>query len=74
MSFDYSALKGKIIEVYGTRRKFAEAMGMTQSSLSCKLSGAVKWAPAEMYKAQELLGFPDDQICVYFFKRKVHNS
>ena len=72
MSFDYSALKGKIIEVYGTRKRFAEAMGMTQSNLSNKLSSAVKWSPAEMYKAQELLSIPDDKICVYFFKREVH--
>lgn len=72
MSFDYSALKGKIVEVFGTRKAFALAMGIPQSGLSGKLAGKVKWSPAEMYKAQELLGIPDDQMCAYFFKRKVH--
>ncbi len=72
MSFDFSALKGEIIKTYGTRKKFAEAMGMTQSNLSNKLNGAVKWSHVEIYKAQELLSIPDDKIHAYFFKREVH--
>lgn len=71
MNFDYSALIGLIVQVYGTRRKFAAAMGMTESSLSNKLTGVTEWKPSEIYKAKELLSISDEKFCAYFFTRKV---
>ena len=37
--FDYSKLRGKIKEVFGTQAKFAKAMGMSTVTLSAKLNG-----------------------------------
>ena len=39
--FDYSKLRGKIKEVFGTQAKFAKAMGMSTVTLSAKLNGTV---------------------------------
>ena len=36
--FDYSKLRGKIKEVFGTQAKFAKAMGMSTVTLSAKLN------------------------------------
>lgn len=36
--FDYSKLKGKIKEVFGTQSAFAKAMGLSGVSLSSKLN------------------------------------
>ena len=38
MAFDFSKLRGKIKEVFGTQEKFAKAMGMSSVSLSAKLN------------------------------------
>lgn len=71
MNFDYKALIGLIITVYGTRRKFAAAMEMTESSLSNKLTGITEWKPSEIYNAKKLLSIQDEEICAYFFTPKV---
>lgn len=71
MNFDYSALIGLIIQVYGTRKKFAADMGMPESSLSNKLTGITEWKPSEIYKAKKLLSISDEKICDYFFTLKV---
>ena len=54
--FDYSKLRGKIKEVFGTQAKFAKAMGMSTVTLSAKLNGTVQFTAPEMNKACEVLG------------------
>ena len=36
--FDYSKLEGKIMEIYKTNYKFAEAIGISKASISAKLN------------------------------------
>lgn len=71
MSYDYSKLKGKIKEVYGTQAAFAEAMNMAQTSLSFKLNNASEWSQEEMETAMELLSIPRQSVRTYFFTHKV---
>lgn len=74
MEFDYSKLNGKIVEVFGAQYNFAEAMGVSERTISLKLNGKVGWKDHEMYKASDLLGFKIDLIPNYFFKEKVHEQ
>ena len=39
MSYNYSALLGKIVEVFGTQAKFAEALGVSEHTVSLRLNG-----------------------------------
>ena len=39
MAFDYSKLKGKIVEKFQTQQAFAKAMELSERSLSLKLNG-----------------------------------
>lgn len=32
--FQYSKLKGKIVEIFGSQKKFAEAMGLSERTIS----------------------------------------
>jgi hypothetical protein len=70
--FDYSDLTGLIIAKYGSRKRYAEAAGMAQSSLSMKLRGKTPWDTNEMATASKLLGFSSEAIVKYFFTPKVH--
>lgn len=69
--FDYSKLKGKIKEVFGTQEAFAEAMDMTQGALSQRLNNTVSWKPVEIVKACALLYIPLSDSWLYFFTLKV---
>jgi len=72
--FDYSKLRGKIKEVFGTQEKFADEMKMSTVTLSAKLNGKVDWTQVEMNLACDLLGVPYDFIPVLFFTKKVKSS
>lgn len=72
--FDYSKLRGKIKEVFGTQAKFAKAMGMSTVTLSAKLNGTVQFTAPEMNKACEVLGVSVEFIPLYFFTEKVKTS
>ena len=67
--YDYSKLKGKIVEVYGTQEAFAEALGINKGSLSNKLSGNADFKQKQIKQSIELLGI--DNRVPYFFTDKV---
>lgn len=60
--FNYSKLKGRIIEIFGTQKAFAEAIGKSEASVSLVLSGKcyldqktiVTWADALEIGAMEI--------------------
>lgn len=67
--YDYSKLKGKIVEVYGTQGKFAKALGITGNSLSNKLRNENYFKQDEITKAIDLLAI--DNPTPYFFTKEV---
>ena len=54
------ALRGKIVEVYGSIGKFAEAFGVSEVQMQNKLSGRSGWSLTDVQKAADLLGIRDD--------------
>ena len=73
MAFDYSKLRGKIVEVFGSQRMFAKAMGWSERTLSLKMNNVIAWKQTDIAKAISLLRIPDDAIQEYFFTIKVQN-
>ena len=71
VKFDYSKLKGRIREIFNTQSAFAEAMGMSTTSLSAKLNNKIEFSQKEMDKASDLLKIKKEEIPVYFFTPKV---
>lgn len=69
--FDYSKLKGKIIEKYGTQGKFALANKITDRSMSLKLNNGIGLSQEEIIKWCRMLEINADDIPVYFFNQKV---
>lgn len=73
MSFVYSKLAGKIKEYYGTQGKFAEAIGLSEKSMSAKLNGRREWKQSEIMQACDLLAIDVNDVHLYFFTEKVQN-
>lgn len=71
MKFDYSKLRGRIREIFKTQGAFAEAMGMSTTSLSVKLNNNVEFSQKEIEKAVELLMIGKEEIAAYFFTLEV---
>lgn len=65
MIFDSANLLGKVISVFGSRAKFAEAMEMSRPTLQKKLSDGSFTLP-EMEKARRLLDIPVEENANYF--------
>lgn len=71
MPYNYSKLKGKITEVYGTQSKFAKALEMGASTLNLKLNNNSEWTQDEMMEAINLLSIPPEDVKDYFFTHQV---
>lgn len=71
MAYDYSKLRGRIIEKFGSQAKFAEAMQWSERTTSLKLNCEVYWKQPEISKAIRLLAIPENQIQLYFFTLNV---
>lgn len=71
MVFDYSRLRGKIVEVCGSRKAFAERAGMAYITLLNKTANRSQWTQAEIVEACSILGIDCSEIPDYFFVRRV---
>lgn len=71
MAFDYSKLKGRIVEKFQTQQAFAKAMDLSERSLSLKLNSERTWKQPEICRAVLLLGLSKEDINEYFFTEKV---
>ena len=74
MAYDYGKLIGRITEKYRTRAAFASAIGMSEHTLSVKLSSKIAWKQSEILRACRLLEIPHGEIGDYFFKLEVQSA
>lgn len=67
MAFDYSKLKGRIVEKYGTQACFAKKIGISSNTLSLKMNNKIRFTSDDVIKISELLGIKRQEIDEYFF-------
>ena len=67
MKTKYSKLSGAIAEVCESRRCFSKLMGISERSLSLKMTGKQQWTQNEMGKASTVLGKPKESIIEFFY-------
>lgn len=68
--YDYSSLRGRIVEILGSNKKYAEALDISERSLSLKLNNKVRFTQNEIMKSCDILHL--EELKPYFFKLKVH--
>lgn len=74
MAYDYSKLKGRIIEKFDTYRAFAAALGIAPQYISPKLKGKIDITKAEIINWSELLDIDPSEYGSYFFCLKGQES
>ena len=65
--FNYSKLRGRIIEKFGTQQAFAAELGISDCSISVKLNGHSYFSQTEIAKAINILGIDPSEVASYFF-------
>lgn len=73
VEFDFSALRGRIIEKYGTLAAFAKAINMGRASISQKLGNVAAFKPDEILLicSPAILDIGPDEIGRFFYTPKV---
>lgn len=71
MAFDYSKLRGKIIEKYGSQQAFAATLGISEVAFSRKLNCKNRFSTDDILAMISLLDIPNNEIGEYFFQEKV---
>ena len=72
--FDYSKLAGRIKEKYGSQKAFSDVLGVTEASLSNKMTGVYYFTQAEIEKSCRLLELEPGTVTEYFFTPKVQKT
>lgn len=72
MKFDYSKLRGRIVEKFGSCTKFAASMGKSKVWVSHRLNNVVPWSTDEIAEAckPERLDIAPEEYSCYFFTPK----
>lgn len=65
--YKYDKLRGRIVEKYGTQKAFAEALNVSENSLSLKMNCKTEFSQTDMDKFAKLLEIPISEYSVYFF-------
>lgn len=71
MMYDYSKLKGRIIEMYDSFGSFAEAIGISRQAVSNVLNGHTQFTASSIELWRNALDIPASEIGLYFFTLKV---
>lgn len=66
--FDFSKLRGRMVEKYGTIEKTAEAAGLRRDTLSLALNGKRTFTQSEIVILTKALDIPSAEVGLYFFR------
>lgn len=69
--YNYSKLRGRIIEKFGTLSRFAEELGTSLVVVSNKLQNKTGFSRADIEKWAGLLDISGNEYDLYFFTKEV---
>lgn len=73
MSFDYSKLRGRIVEKYGTLEAFANAINLSNHTVSKYINNKIPWKQTNIEAAVRALDIQPEDIPSYFFTPSVQS-
>ena len=67
INLTYQKLRGRIIEKYGTQERFCEELGISQTSMSKKMTGKTGFSQKDIINWCELLDIDLKEVGSYFY-------
>ena len=74
MAFNYNKLRGRIVEKFRTQKAFAQAAGVSENTITDKLSGKTPISHSDVILWNELLGIETDEIGSFYYAPEVLKS
>jgi hypothetical protein len=71
MNYDYSKLRGRIVEYFGSQTNFASSLNLTKETLNKKLNNRVGFTQDEIRTMIDRLDIKKIEVEDYFFTLKV---
>lgn len=71
VSFDYSRLKGRIVEKCGSQKAFASKLHIGECTMTAKINGNTYFSQGEISRAMKILEIEPANVSEYFFALKV---
>lgn len=65
--YDYSKLRGRIVEKYGSMSAFADVLGTSKVTVSLKMNNELGFTRENIIKWADLLDIPEEEYALYFF-------
>lgn len=72
--YDYSKLKGKVREVFGTNEEYAHFLGISEASLYEKYKSNSYFNQNQIDKSINRFNESPEMIPIYFFAKKVEKN
>lgn len=72
MEFDYSKLRGRIVEKFGSIEAFSSETSITNISVSKKLNNKVPISRADMIEWSKLLEIPVEEYGLFYCTEKLN--
>ena len=67
MAYTYLKLKARIVEIYGNQSRFAQAMNISETTVSNKMSGRTEFSKNDMVTWGKALKIKVNEYPDYFF-------
>lgn len=67
MAYDYSKLRGRISEKYGTQTALSKEIGWSERTLSLKMNGKIAFTQSDIEEMVRVLDIKRKDIQAYFF-------
>lgn len=71
MKFDYSKLRGRIVERNGSISQFCHSNNLSVQNFSAKLNNRAKFSIEDAINVSKALEIPQENVADYFFVEKV---
>ena len=74
MDYDYSKLRGRIVEKFGTASAFADALHTHKAQVSAKLNNKVDITKQDIESWSNLLDIDITDYGVFYFTKKLNDT
>lgn len=65
---NYNKLRGKIVEVYGSQKRFSSKILLSEQSITAKLNGRSDFSQEDILRWSNALCIKKEEIGAYFFE------
>ena len=68
---EYSKLRGRIVEKFGSQKRFSAKIGLSEQSVTAKLNDRTDFSKEDILLWSKTLDIEQDNIGAYFFEDKL---